>query len=489
MSSTFDMYSIESVRPDYSWDRGIPYQERIPMMTGVSACSASSSNSARIEYVGYAPFVFVCLSSVPLERPDNAPALLALTRTADFGDYYNNESNIVTKTTTLSAEAFCHVYVMPGLYSIKFEHTEYMESAEVEPFKGYGACLQKYCIDWSWKKLANCIPTSLNVTWLSAKSGNPYQKTWKYQPCEVDWASNNGLYIQPMGQEEINPLSWQWYNYKSNLKSINNTHNTPVKWEATGFQQSNQLTWSGTTGPCLNIGQMRQITWKWNNITNPTSSQFASGIIWDYLKETEPEATTWDYVEEFQAGTFVPTLSTTAVSVTKEAIIRVLEILPQAYLIAGSPSKVEAPISNRISPLTVRLSPKHTISGSFPIEKIVWDLGDGSPLLIQRRWSINLDAPFVYTGAISEDYQDPRNYDVIHTYIKTPDTGFSFYPSITAYASNTHSSDCAATMVGPLVLDQTTGSNFKLMQTDLTEYGKVLIGQVDNNVAIWRADK
>jgi hypothetical protein len=44
-------------------------------------------------------------------------------------------------------------------------------------------------------------------------------------------------------------------------------------------------------------------------------------------------------------------------------------------------------------------------------------------------------------------------------------------------------------MVGPLKLPVTNGSDFKLMQNELTEHGKVLIGQVNDNVAVWRTDK
>ena len=474
MSSTFDIFSIKSVPSTYSWDKGTPTLDFDEFNTELSACSAVSTNDGGIEYVGYAPFVFVSLSSEPGQTSDS---LLVLKRTADFGDFYNSDSNFVTYPT-LSNELFCHTYIMPGLYTIRFERTEYIEVA-AEAFSAFGACLQKHCIDWSWKTLANCTP-ELSVTWSSTLSGNSYEKKWKFESCEAEWASNNGLYIQKVGEEERVPLSWQWYNF---LCESTNPHNTPTQWLSSGFQQSGQLTWSESSGPCINLGQTEQTTWRWNNITcSLTAGQFTTSVTWDETRSIEPGNTTWDHIANNCTGSTAPSLSAGTQTTIKEALIRVLEIPPTAYLDVTQPS-------SRTSPLTVRLSPKSTVCGSFPIERIVWDLGDGSPLITQRRWSNTLEEPFVYSGALPEDYQDPRNYDIVHTYIKTPESGYCFYPSITAYTSSTNTSDCASVMVGPLKLPVTTGGNFKLLQNELSEHGKVLIGQVDDNVAVWRTDK
>jgi len=473
MSATFDISSIKSVPSDYSWDKGTPTLDYADFVTALSVCSAISNNEEGVEYIGYAPFVFVSLSSAPGDTSDTN---VALRRTANFGDYYNSNSNYVT-FPTLSNELFCHAYIMPGLYTISLERTEYIEVL-AEAFTAYGKCLQKHCIDWSWKTLSNCTP-ELSVTWTSTLTGNSYEKKWKFEPCGEDWASSNGLYIQPVHQEDRTPLSWQWYNFLCN--GTDNPHNTPTPWISSGFQQQEQLTWAESSGPCINLGQTEQTSWKWNNITL-SAGQFNTIVTWDDTICASFKNATWDHVKDNCTGSSAPILSSGTQIITKSALIRVLEIPPIAYLQA-----TQSP--NRISPLEVRLSPASTICGSFPIERIVWDLGDGSPLLTQRRWANTLAYPFVFSGALSEDYQDPRNYDVIHTYTKTPESGYSFYPSITAYCSSTNSSDCASVMVGPLKLPVTDGTNFKLLQNELTEHGKVLIGQVDNNVAVWRADK
>ena len=475
MSSTFDIFSIKSLPSNYRWDKGTPGTTDYigNFITELSACSAISSNPEGVEYIGYAPFVFVSLSSTAGEVSDTH---LALTRTADFGDYYNSESNFVT-VPALSNELFCHVYVMPGLYTVRFERTEYIQVDEVQ-LNVFGACLQKHCIDWTWKTVSNCTP-ELSVTWSSTLTGNSWTKKWKFEPCEAEWAANNGLYVENTGKEEKPIVSWQWYNFLCD--STKNENNTPILWLSSGFQQPSQLTWSGTSGPCLNISQTEQTTWRWDNITL-SAGQFNTTMTWDDTLCSSPKNATWDHIKDNCIGSSAPLVSSSSQTIVHEALIRVLEIPPTAYL------EVSQPI-NRTSPLTVTLSPKSTLCGSFPIEKIVWDLGDGSPLLTQRRWSNALEKPFKFSGALGDDYQDPRNYDVVHTYTKTPESEYSFYPSITAYCSSTNSSDCASVMVGPLRLPNMGEKYITFLQNELTEHGKILIGQIDNNVAVWRADK
>jgi hypothetical protein len=484
MNFTFDIYSIRTVPSDYSWDQGVPLQAGgfDSFVTDLSACVRPSSNSSGTEYVGYAPFVSVSLSSAP---GTTSKSLLILKRVADFGDYYNSDSNVVA-VPSVSSELFNHVYVMPGLYNISVTRTEYIEAA-ADQFNAYGDCLQRHCIDWSWKTLANCTD-DFAVTWSSTLSGNAYEKKWKFEPCEEDWATNNGLFVESSNQKQKSPLSWQWYNYK--CSSPGNPDNTAVTWLSAGFQQPGQLTWTQAAGPCIELTQQSQVNWRWEKIT-ASGRQFTSLITWDETKSSESGNATWDFVAQNCTGSVTTTISSSVQTITKQAYIRVLEIPPTAYLRAIQSE-------DRESPLTVRLSPRDTLCGSFPIERIVWDLGDGSPLLTQRRWSNTLDQPFVYAGLqyqtssevspLDQDYQDPRNYDVIHTYIRTGASDFCFYPSITAFASSTNSSDCAAAMVGPIKLASSSGSSFKLLHNELTDHGKVIVGQVDNNIAVWTSN-
>jgi len=475
---TFDFFSIKTVPSNYSWDLGTPQVEFFDFITDVSLVTAQSNNSEQVEYVGYAPFVSVSLSSFA-----GTPSLssIAVRRIADFGDYYNSESNF-TSSPTLSNEVYCHNYIMPGLYTIKLTKVEYVE-IDATSYSAF-SCVERYCMEWSWKKLDCTSPLDPTVTWSDTLTGESYEKRWTDRPeevCDAVWANSQGLYVQPEQQVTRFPLSWQWYNFL--CQSLDNPKNTPVTWNQSIFQGQEQLIWSGVSGPCLEFAN-KEANWVWNSVTcDLTANPLANSTTWDQTKCDSSTNKTWDSI----AGNCtekVPTLSAKEETIVHEAMIRVLEIPPTAYL------QIEQPLNpnDRISPLTVRISPRFTKAGSFPIEKIVWDLGDGSPLLTQRRWSPNSDSPFVFSDIYNLDWQDPRNYDVIHTYRKTPESGFSFYPSITAYSSSTGTTDCASVVVGPLKLSAFVGSSISLLQNELTDSGKIVVGEIDNGVAVWKID-
>lgn len=571
MNSTFDIFSIKTVPPTYSWDKGTPNLDYNEFVTDLSACTVlGADNEEGVEFVGYAPFSFICLSSAP---GDISNSHLAIKRTAAFGDYYNHQTNLVT-TPTLSNELFCHAYIMPGRYTLEYTKTEYIEVTQKD-YPAFGVCLQKHCIDWSWKNLKSTATTALSVTWSQSKKHNRYEKKWRFEFCENDWASLNGLHVHRLDTDA--PQLWQWYNFNCTNEN-KNRYNTAVPWMSTGFQKGNQLTWAGVSSPCINLRQYEQVIWRWDNISNnfagilpeeednpecfltavidkktvipftqensskklevpcdkdaeykltfnllssgevydlidqeigdyvyldvdpppPDTSKKAldtssgigrdvgnrkiTAITWDQTKLSQPFNVTWDCIRSNCVTTLAPLVSSGVQKITKKKSIRIIEIPPQVYINTVN-------LEDRTMPLTVRLTPRHTICGSFPIEKIVWDLGDGSPLLVQRRWSNTLEEPFVFSGAIPEDYQDPRNFDVIHTYNTLPNIGYSFYPSITAYTSSTNTSDCASCIVGPVKKIDSSKANVKVFQTEYNDYGKVLVGQIENNIAIWRADK
>lgn len=426
MSATFDFLSIKTVPSTYSWDvDGLPRGTSFPFVTDSSLLSLTSTNSEGVEYFGYSPFVSLSLSS---SVGSISPSAVAVRRITDFGDYYNSESNIVV-SPTLSNEAFCHNYIMPGLYSIKMTRTEFIL---VETQGGSVGC----------------------------------------------------VYIQPLTDLERFPLSWQWYNFLCKSPS---PYNTPVTWSQSEFQQPEQLVWSETYGPCYSLNvNTSQTSWTWNNVTcDLTANPLANTTTWDETKCDAPLNMRWQQISgsACQPTNTQYTLSANSQVFTKELYLRVLEIPPKCYL-----STVNAPTSG-ISPYTVRLTPRYIRCGSFPIEKIVWDLGDGSPLLVQRRITPNTDPKFVYTNVFVTDWKDPRNYDIVHTYNRTSRSQFSFYPSITAYASSTGTSDCAAIVIGPLRLPEFQNEAVGILQNELTDHGKVLVGEVSNSVALWSINK
>jgi hypothetical protein len=209
----------------------------------------------------------------------------------------------------------------------------------------------------------------------------------------------------------------------------------------------------------------------WNEVTIETNP----ALLWPQY--TGISATT------LNGQTVIPNVTAATNSSTVNFLISVVEIMPTAYLSSNVPSVS----SDIVFPLTVTLTPRYTQTGSFPIEKIVWDLGDGSPLITKTRWDNNSSFPFVSTGALSADLLDPRNFDVVHTYTKPDNSVYSFYPSITAYTFSTGSNGSCAVAIGPILATQQTSNNrLNLLQTDLGVENSVIIGQVGTDIGVWK---
>lgn len=492
MKANLDIYSVRTVPSNYSWDLGVPEVTFTELTNSLTDVVRSKSDGTGTEIVGYAPYVGVIFSSEAGEYETDFK-FLGLQREVDFGDYYNSQTNLIKDSTT-NRVAFCHTYVMPGIYTVQFKRTEYLQ-AKIPNAKIIGSCLQKYCIEWSWAQLTSLYNPDLLVTWKKTKSTKNLttgeglsSKKWAYEPCTDEWAGGDRIYVEKTDKIDRQrvPLTWQWFNFQQS--SPGNNNNTATTWASAGFQQPEQLTWYETTGPCaFSLNYLSENTvWKWDYITSNTAFDpiHTTSLTWDDAVKTKPTRVTWDFTSQYCPGDVITTvLSAQTDTITKQAYIRVLEIPIKAYLEVIQPE-------DRISPLTVILSPRNIISGSFPIEKIVWDLGDGSPLLTQRRWAPTLQKPFVYSGKINNDPQDPRNYDIEYSYIRTLEGPHAFYPSLTAYSSSTGSYDIAAAVVGPLLFSAKSADfEMNLIQSELTSQGKVIIGEINNNLAVWRADK
>lgn len=221
-----------------------------------------------------------------------------------------------------------------------------------------------------------------------------------------------------------------------------------------------------------------RIYWRWNKLTCDSEESgnicdtgqgdlTITPITWKESQCSEYYSKTW---KDVSGGCFeAPPVLTPSDLITNNLgnKIKVVEITPTAYLSAVQPVD---PLT-RISPLSATLTARFTRCGSFPIEKITWDLGDGSPILTQRRWAIDNSYPFVFTGAISTDPSDPRNYDVKHVYTVTKNSGYTFYPSITCHAYSTGTTDCASTVIGPIRPQQFDSSlnQVSLLQNNLND--------------------
>jgi len=207
----------------------------------------------------------------------------------------------------------------------------------------------------------------------------------------------------------------------------------------------------------------------------------------DITLESNPDLVWTDYTgisaTTINGQTLIPNV-TALVTESNTIQLSVVEIFPTAYLSSNIPFN-QADI---VFPLTVTITPKFTQTGSFPIEKIVWDLGDGSPLITRRRWDANAASPFIHTNALSADSKDPRNYDIVHTYTKPSAAVYNFYPSITAYASSTGSKDSCSITIGPIISPTFKDSKtpITLLQTTLNENGAAVLGQIGSDIGIWK---
>ena len=165
----------------------------------------------------------------------------------------------------------------------------------------------------------------------------------------------------------------------------------------------------------------------------------------------------------------------TQTAVSALSVCTVQEILPKANLYS-----VTQPATG-YAPFLVRLTARTTIPGSFPVDRILWDFGDGSERLLVSRYYNEPNNNLIFTNVLSSDSQDPRNYDVLHTYTRECDTYPVFYPSITAYSSSTNSIDTCSLTIGPVLLS-TTNAQFHILKGRNTPYGNLYSAEIDKNI-------
>jgi hypothetical protein len=238
-----------------------------------------------------------------------------------------------------------------------------------------------------------------------------------------------------------------------------------------------------------------RISWKWDKLVCNSDEICDTGlgdltitsITWLSAKCSEYYSKAWKDTKGscFEAPPVLVPSDSVVINIQNK--LKVIELTPTAYLSAIQPDQL-----NRVSPLSATLTARFTKCGSFPIEKIVWDLGDGSPLLTQRRWAVVSSDPFVYSGALASDPSDPRNYDVKHVYKVTKDSVYTFYPSITAYAYSTGTTDCASTIIGP-IQPQTydkDANKASLLQNNINDQKKFsILLQYDEDIVAAKFEK
>jgi hypothetical protein len=166
--------------------------------------------------------------------------------------------------------------------------------------------------------------------------------------------------------------------------------------------------------------------------------------------------------------------------VRKSFIVEVKEIPPVAGITC-----LTRPLTGK-SPFTVELSPKGCKSGSFPIDRIDWNFGDGSPIVTVTRYSQNNfeNVSKKIPLALSADPDDVRNYNVKHTYTTDRGTYPVFYPSLTCYSANTNTFDSCCTVVGPILADYQP-EDIQVLKVRNTNKGNIYALNLDQNVGFF----
>lgn len=293
---------------------------------------------------------------------------------------------------------------------------------------------------WTFGDLYN---HTTNVFLTSALSVTPYHVYLMPGTYDVTLELIKTSEIQPIiaGCETIHQRQWVWTNMDCGTANA-------VTFDDTTRDSTTPKTWYDEQ---QHRGEHCAI-WSWAFLKSPETGldYVNTPVRWNETYVSERFRKRWiaDPNESpcTNIDTFVPTVSSTSVVYSEQAFLKVEEILPAAFL-SGNTYGINA--STEIS---VHLTPRHTIAGSFTFDKIIWDLDDGTePIVISRFGSAPTDSRFTFTSAISADLFDPRNYDVTVAYRWNSTSKTSYYPSITAISSNTGSSDEAAWHVGPFV--------------------------------------
>lgn len=259
-------------------------------------------------------------------------------------------------------------------------------------------------------------------------------------------------------------LNWYW----DNLKSTQVDNKT---WYETQCGSIFAKWWDFET-TCL---QKYCKFWSWEKLV---STDVNNNVKWEETNNGALYQKRWFY-EANDTVCSIPDIVTTSNSnqqiTTKQYIVEVVELPPVAAL-----HSVTQPLTG-VSPYTVQLTPRATKTGSFPIDRIDWDFGDGSPIKTIVRQGNNFNDPeLIYNGIFTADNYDPRNFDVLHTYIRDIKIYPSFYPSITAYSANTSTSDSCSTLIGPIVLPNVGTSNINFIKSKNTADGILYTAIYDN---------
>jgi hypothetical protein len=286
------------------------------------------------------------------------------------------------------------------------------------------------------------------------------------QDALFDTGGNTYLCLSKFG------INWYWDNLNSDLENSITWDQAMCNPPATATPIRSKW-WTDEVG-CF---QKYCKVWSWAYL----DTLGGNPLNWGQTKTNGPFAKQW----LFQANSSVCSVNNAAYldtydnpqeTVIKTHIIEVKEILPEANMYCVTETSIGE------TPLTVQLTPRLCKTGSFPIDKIVWDFGDGSPLKTITRYTFSSGSDITTNDCFVSDPLDVRNYDVIHTYVRTKNNYPVFYPSLTCYSSCTNTSDSCSVTIGPINLKQSP-TNIDIIKVKNTNKGNLYAFDIDNNIA------
>jgi hypothetical protein len=331
----------------------------------------------------------------------------------DYSWNFGDYYNDTTNFVTLTCKApIQHTYIMPGTYTVSLKLIQTRKRDELDQTENSTLCRSKFGIQWFWDNLSLINPVT--------SGANINQITWDETKCEQE--NTSFLRWRPKWwSDELACVqkyckSWSWVDLSTN-------NSNPTKW-----------------------------------LDAETDQEFEKKWIF------EPN----DTICSVNDALFLTTVQSLEQTTIKKHIIEVKEILPIAEMYSVSASIGQTPHQ-------VRLSPKNSKAGSFPIDRIDWDFGDSSPIKTITRYATPLDdLDVINTEHFILDPEDVRNFDVLHTYKRNKSTYPVFYPSLTCYSACTNSTDSCCITIGPITLPQTT-NDIHLLKSRNTVKGDIFV--------------
>lgn len=270
-------------------------------------------------------------------------------------------------------------------------------------------------------------------------------------------------------------IRWFWNNLISSSENNITWNETRCNLQDNTVPEENKKPkWWFNETQCI---QKYCTEWSWFYLSSESD---VTPIKWSQTKADAEYEKRWQLEENDSICDVIQAVTPFKEIVRKPFVVEVIEVPPTAGITC-----LTRPLTGK-SPFTVELSPKGCKAGSFPIERIDWDFGDGSPIVTLTRYSQN-NIPNVikkFPLALSGDPDDVRNYNVTHTYEVDKNTYPVFYPSLTCYSANTNTSDSCCTVVGPIIADyQPTIA--QVLKVRNTPKGNIYAINLNQNIAFF----